>query len=120
DALREFFQHVRDEELGRWRWPKDPDYVVYPTEDGFLVVRESVGLSEFRNGLYVHDMEGEAARDYREAHPERKPWEDAMHGEAWVITYNGGEHAVLCDGAYFTWPAGSMQHISDPDITAAR
>ncbi len=33
-TLREFFQAERDEELGRWRWPDDPDFVVYAEDDG--------------------------------------------------------------------------------------
>src|SRR5690606_17981070 len=30
DALREFFRAEGDAELGRWRWPEHPEYVVYP------------------------------------------------------------------------------------------
>lgn len=57
-----------DRARGRWRWPKNAEYVVYPTEGGYRVVNEINGISEFRNGLYAHDMEGEAARDYRDSH----------------------------------------------------
>ena len=32
-ALREYFQAERDEELGRWRDPEEPDYVAYPRPD---------------------------------------------------------------------------------------
>lgn len=40
-ALREFFEHERDEALGRWRWPENPDCVVYP-------LKKSVTLDEDR------------------------------------------------------------------------
>lgn len=93
DALREFFQHERDEELGRWRWPDNPDYVVYQdTPSGVRVFREQrpVGSVLFRRGDVVLDMESEAARAYFEAHPERKPWEDANPGEIWEATIDDG------------------------------
>ena len=34
-----------------------------------------------------HRAERRAAAAYFQAHPERKPWEDAKTGEAWEITY---------------------------------
>lgn len=99
EALREFFQHERDEELGRWRWPENPDYVVYPTTTRSLrVVRENgngeawwVDRGDDRAHEHCH-----AARAYFEAHPERKPWEDANPGEVWEIEYaNGSKEAAL-------------------------
>lgn len=92
-ALREFFQHERDEELGRWRWPENPQYVVYPRGDsGVHVLDEGSGIGSAR---FIHlngdpdnpTAEYQAAYAYFEAHPERKPWEDAKPGEAWEITY---------------------------------
>ena len=89
-SLREFFQHERDEELGRWRWPENPDYVVYPEDGGaHNVVRESTGLSLMasRDGIRSHkDPHADAARAYFEAHPERKPWEDATYKDVWTWT----------------------------------
>lgn len=78
-ALIEDLDAEKDKELGRWRWPKNPDYVVYPIEGGYSVFDERRGVAEFRNGLYVHDMEGEAARDYALAQPERKIPEEAAY-----------------------------------------
>lgn len=106
-ALREFFQHERDEELGRWRWPENPDYVVYPDlthdhevafGDGltYTVLRESDGVmkgyaraeDDHRGSVHrPHDNPfALAARAYFAAHPEPKPWHDAQPGEVWVLT----------------------------------
>lgn len=94
DVLREFFQHERDEELGRWRWPEHPDFLVYSrghagvrvtsesSGDHILAVREAAMKWKAREATYYG-----AARAYFDAHPERKPWEDAKPGEAWEITY---------------------------------
>lgn len=91
-ALREFFQHERDEELGRWRWPENPEYVVYGHPSGDATVfREQmpVGGILYRRGDDVVDMESQAARAYFETRPERKPWHDAKPGETWRLTVEG-------------------------------
>lgn len=94
-GLREFFQHERDQELGRWRWPENPDYVLYPIEGSESVrvldernARESL----IRRGVLQTDFGGKhwgAARAYFDAHPEAKPWHDAKPGEVWVLTTKG-------------------------------
>ncbi|MDR7189743.1 hypothetical protein J2Y46_002569 [Microbacterium sp. BE35] len=87
-ALAEYFRAKEDERLGRWRWPENPEYVVYPApRDGTkqadfdaFVVDEALGAS----GEYVRaDDDGNsivlaspltlAARAYFAAHPVRKP-----------------------------------------------
>lgn len=101
DALREFFQHEKDEQLGRWRWPANPDYVVYPVGDGVVDVLRETSVSEVtlgpgrQAGITRDDAAGwdrdhsknfyRAAREYFEAHPEPKPWHDAKPGEVWVL-----------------------------------
>lgn len=97
-ALREYFEHERDEQLGRWRWPENPDYVVYPRGDGAVAVlyeRHAEGGILYRRGDPVHDMEGEAARAYFDAHPEPKPWHDAKPGEVWALSVEGEEIACI-------------------------
>ena len=97
-ALREFFAHERDVELGRWRWPENPDYVVYPPRPGVYgrgrgvqVLNEKVGRfadcwetpgvnSPADAGAYA------ASRAYFAAHPEPKPWHGAKPGEVWVVS----------------------------------
>lgn len=101
-ALEEYFQAKHDEELGRWRWPVELDYVVYPFPDGTgcTVLSERTGVSK----TYVSRsaIEGStsylapAAAAYFEAHPERKPWHDAKPGEVWVIrTSNVGDERAV-------------------------
>ncbi len=86
-TLREFFQSERDRELGRWRWPEHPDYVVYPNEDGGGdVLDERSCIGGYKNGLFGHDLASEAVKAYRDVHPVRKPWHDAKPGEVWVIS----------------------------------
>ncbi|WP_157541028.1 hypothetical protein [Microbacterium sp. XT11] len=86
----EYFQAKRDEELGRWRSRVHPNYVVYLIGYDALVVGEHVGLSERFARDVVDDAENrvpaQVAFEYFEAHPERKPWEDAKEGEVWIIT----------------------------------
>lgn len=103
-ALREFFQHERDEELGRWRWPKNPNVVVYL--DGEASRRSVTIVFEETGGVVIgmqekflatapdefHESRA-AARAYFEAHPERKPWEDAKPGDVWLLTIDGIESA---------------------------
>lgn len=127
-ALREFFQHERDEELGRWRWPENPDFVVYPrgvagirvssesSGDHILAVREAA-----MNWALGEPTFFGAARAYFEAHPERKPWHDAKPGEVWAFVSFGEELAatVTSDGR-FRFGDDSHLKVSDPVITSAR
>lgn len=119
-ALREFFQHERDEELGRWRWLENPDYVVYPlpSPDGRVhiveVFSERFGQSVqyprdyFRSTICSRNSSPEAlaASDYFAAHPEPKPWHDAKPGESWVLRFESGEElsqTVNFEGDFYPW-----------------
>ena len=136
EALREFFQHEKDEQLGRWRWPENPDYVVYPDGTSRRVVNESNGASL---SVSVHDrkvMETYldsyvgAARAYDEAHPEPKPWHDAKPGEMWVLTYGGEEVPAVVsssESGHFLFTAATNDGggteelaVTSPSVTAAR
>lgn len=97
-AIREFFQAEEDERLGRWRWPEDPDFLVYPVgEKGLVsVLREG---SRTGSGPYIQKSVSRdqaeryvlsagrsffrAAKAYFNAQP--KPWHDAKEGEIWVL-----------------------------------
>lgn len=117
EALREFFLHERNTELGRWRWAENPDYVVYPypidpprgNVRGVTVVSERIPrvytVWEDRIGLPLHGTsvdEGarsaaySAARAYFEAHPAPKPWESAKPGELWALTVDTETVDALC------------------------
>lgn len=146
-ALREFFQHERDEELGRWRWPENPDYVVYLRNDGqACVFNEATGVTVYRfRGEHEHLEElrrqsGEevmphthAARAYFEAHPERKPWHAPDAGDHWALhiahgmALSGDEHLYKYTrwGSQGRWgfvpiDGGSVLDPTDPTITAGR
>lgn len=102
-ALRELFQHQRDEELGRWRWPERPDYLVYPVGEGVVDVIRERSISDVtpgpgrqqgvtRDSAYNWDKAYSktfynAARAYFDAHPISKPWHDAKPGEVWVFDW---------------------------------
>lgn len=130
-AWREFFQHERDEELGRWRWPENPDVVVYldghPSRRSVTIFFEKTGgivIGMAEKFLATTPDEGhesrKAARAYFEAHPERKPWEDAQTGEVWVLTLDGDESAwSVSNKDVFENPDSTLKPTS-PMITAGR
>ena len=98
EALRAFFQAERDEQLGRWRDPQNPDMVVYPHDDVTITVLDEVDGKRFwwTRGDELDDHQErfpgfDTARAYFAAHPkpEPKPWEDAKEGDCWVLTIGG-------------------------------
>lgn len=131
DALREFFRAEDDDRLGRWRWPENPDYVVYPAtvKTRVRVLRETgmgelewVDKGDSRSYEFCH-----AARAYFDAHPEPKPWRNAKPGEVWVLTVAGGRE--LAARASITNEALSFEDVahitnrldaSDTSIKAGR
>lgn len=136
-ALREFFQHERDQELGRWRWPENPDYVVYLDrtrrfvhQPAVLVVNERDGgqayvsrdgeLSAFGVGARDGSLE-HAANAFFAAHPESKPWADAKDGEVWLLMFPNSTQAWFVNGGYFQ-NVRTLTNINktDPGITAGR
>ncbi|MCJ1709284.1 hypothetical protein [Microbacterium sp. VKM Ac-2923] len=92
-ALSELFRAETDKNLGRWRWPTDPDYVVYAFGlRDVKVLRESTGASRSftTDELTVPSAMRDAARAYFDAHPEKnldapKPWHKATLGDVWVM-----------------------------------
>lgn len=135
NALREFFQHERDTQLGRWRWPENPDYVVYPVgghSDSVRVVLETNGahFNFFRPAMpYRSDDSGfafNAAHAYFDAHPERKPWENAKEDEIWALkidTYGGEILGRVAAGRFVMvdpdQPPGLLD-VTAPAIKSAR
>ncbi len=104
-ALREFFRAEEDARIGRWRWAKRPEYVVYPSAlyatpsdvDLVQVVNESNGQSHRARRDDQERLFGffsEAGAAYFDAHPEPKPWHEAQVGDVWVLTVDGEERAV--------------------------
>lgn len=99
----EFFQAKRDEELGRWRWPINPDVVAKELNGALVRIwnERNGNYSDYRKADRERFSFGDrgfdgAAAAYFEAHPERKPWEDAKPGEVWVFTYYEDIDVVAC------------------------
>ena len=116
-ALREYFQAEEDKKLGRWRWPENPDYVVYPAGNPNVAVvrRESQWeqtMFSFESATGESDKH-RAARAYFEAHSEPKPWEEAKNGELWMLTLDGEEVGSLVDYGEFYVPGESITIGSD-------
>lgn len=81
-ALREFFQHERDQELGRWRDPENLHRVAYATSPHTVfILDESTGqgaeysrqTAKDSSGSYGDRLKRQSARAYFAAHPESKP-----------------------------------------------
>lgn len=128
-AVRKFFQHERDEYLGRWRDPLKPSFVVYPeSSEGKRVVRvmhEKTGHSVYveEGGRLTKSTRVIAAR-YFAAHPEPKPWHDAGTGEAWILTVDGQDGAWLSGittaGTRFVSESAENIPTDHPSITDGR
>lgn len=129
-AMRAFFQAEEDERLGRWRWPEEPDYVVYPAANGCLVLLELTGDTFFlhRDFLEGEDEPTRAARAYFAAHPDPDPWHDAKPGEVWLLTIDGEElaatamedpHGTFGGLSFLTAPRGAFGREATA-ITAGR
>lgn len=125
-AVGEFYQHLRDQELGRWRWPENTDYVVYPDGTSRSVVRESTGqmmqVSQHQRKVmttYLDSYVG-AARAYDAAHQLPKPWHDAEPGEVWVLEWSssgltlGQPALVRNDGKFALRDSSSINEGVEP------
>ena len=107
-ALRVFFQAERDEELGRWRDPENPDWITYPSgnEDAVRVFNEREGGTsqywtrrnvESRDPAYTwYSASYYAADRYFAAHPKPKPWDAAQPDEVWVLTDGDRSEVFRC------------------------
>ena len=112
EALREFFRHEEDERLSRWRSNVDTDIVGYAVDDASirLVDEATHGNTSM---FYRTDTDGlgplsKAAREYFDAHPEPKPWDDGRFGEVWILTDEAGVQMP----ATFQAPGSWMFHGS--------
>ncbi len=89
-ALREFFQHERDIELGRWRSKRHPNYVVLVDgrNDVCVLDERSAEVELVSRAGQSATEHAEVAREFFAAHPEPKPWHNAKDGEVWVLDFN--------------------------------
>ena len=131
-ALREFFQHERDEERGLWRSPTDPSWTAVRRNTTIYFQNED----HERSFHFVPKLEGSIrawsadlqalAYEYIEAHPERKPWEDAKAGDVWVIEVECVEsfavHVVaeFFGAVSFQTPTGNKVNMTNSTFTGFR
>ena len=133
DGLRGGFQTERDEQLGRWRDPENPDMVCYPVEcdpNAVWVVYEGDGrrYHATRTGweLTRPHYASEAAGRYFATHPKPKPWDAAQPDEIWVLTINNDREEVFRCGENGLYslktgnPLGSLLSCSHNKITSGR
>lgn len=102
EAMREFFLHERDQELGRWRDPVAADYYVVNTDEGQTVVvnERTSRWNPITRGLVENypDMipAHEVGARYFAAHPLPKPaWHDAQAGEVWLMQTEETEYVMV-------------------------
>ena len=133
EALREFFQAERDEQLGRWRDPENPDWITYQAdkEDAVYVFNErkggasqywTRGIAESHDPAYTgYSASYYIAGRYFQAHPEPKPWEEAKAGEVWILTRYGAEEPFfVTDGEFTSTDLAVATDLDDPRITDGR
>ena len=99
EALRAFFQAERDEQLGRWRDPENPNIVVYPClnqDDGYGRVVWVLDEAEMVSGTVLDDRHSHSsASRYFAAHPQPEPrppfaaYVDKNGSAVWVTDENG-------------------------------
>ena len=99
ETLRAFFQAERDDALGRWRDPENPNVVVYPClnqDDGYGRVVWVLDEAEMVSGTVLDDRHSHSsASRYFAAHPEPKPrppfaaYVDKNGSAVWVTDENG-------------------------------
>ena len=130
ETLRAFFQAERDEQLGRWRDPENPDWVVYRTPEDDNESGRSILLLNETTGDIRYEWErvaysGPALR-YFATHPEPKPWDAAQPDEVWALTINNDTEEVFRCGERGLYslktgnPIGSLLSCSHNKITAGR
>lgn len=125
DALREFFRHERDEELGRWRDTVNPSYFVIKNDyDRVVVVNERSSRWTEVTPKIVADypdviVEHQVGARYFAAHPVQQPWHNAGRDDVWKFTTKDGRRAALAWRSLDDWdvitPRGaSITGAADP------
>ena len=134
EALREYFQAKRDEELGRWRDPEYPDYVVYKSHifgEGTVPVTPDNTYKE----SYIYSFEeatrkannnipARVALNYLAAHPKPAPksWHNVDKYEVWELKIDHDSDYLIGvstgEGIFFN-PA-MQEYIDQSEVIDAR
>lgn len=131
EALEEYFLAKRDKELGRWRWPENPNWLVYWNEEDsneVIVFDESdpaeggVRITRGEDRDWPHFQP--AAQAYFAAHPEPRPWLDAKPGEVWIFEWTLGskQPALILNNGKFVLRdndySGKEYSLEEPAVKA--
>ncbi|QIG57995.1 hypothetical protein SEA_PAULODIABOLI_311 [Microbacterium phage PauloDiaboli] len=113
-------QDQRDIDLGRFRSQKAPHYVVYPDRDAKKAENWGTLLDE-RNGdsVYINrkavmadPVMEDVRKEYFATIPVRGPWEDANHGDVWLLTRSESKEAYTMDRREpEIYPAGVWRNL---------
>jgi hypothetical protein len=130
-ALREYFAAEADNRSGRWRWPENPDLVVYPSDNPryVRVLHEPTGqMMSYERDEYPDHTTGfsGAGNAYFAAHSKSKAWHEAKPGEVWTILDASAERIVFAHedatvgGLAFVTSKGLYIPLDAPKIVSAR
>lgn len=129
-SLEEYFQFTRDAAFGRWRWPANDAFLVYPNrgpEGSVLVIDETTGDRSWVGRAETFGSSSDpllqAARAYYASTADpSKPWRNAKPGEIWAVTIRGREIAGKVDGdmEIRDEDEGDWLHLASIEITAGR
>ena len=125
EALREFFQAERDEELDNWRDPVLRNYVVSTLRRDTSVVAVHNEETYDRWFFTEAQTQGECAPELREAQRvaykyflsrrESQPWREAKPGDIWVITLEDGQ-----SGPYRFGSSERFSHVTTGEVLDLR
>lgn len=90
EARKEFYQHLRDQELGRWRDPENHSFHGPTDEASARAVFASIDPEELANVLHAWDVEGGPCEGPFEdlTDTQKETWRSAAHA---VINHLLGE-----------------------------
>lgn len=106
DALGEYWQAVKDAALNRWRYPEDPNYLVYKSETGalnaILILNEATGRTDFYLSPTHAKGDGPAAAArayYAQLKPDPLVLQIEKVGGGWatIVQYTPGDESQVED-----------------------
>lgn len=122
-ALAELFQHLRDEERGRWRSKGASKFTVIERSANQLWMvndYEPWAPTCFnRETCWGNDdVRKKVAEEFFASIDPPKPWKEAEQGEFWEITCQGVPYRAIVGARGFILETGLHLEVDDPRITA--
>lgn len=121
----------KDKELNRWRYPGDPNYLVYDIGfNKFRVMNELSGnCKEFEictDGTIRPELFNGYSKAFKAYQTEHPAWHNAIPGEVWAVTWNGAttncivvRNGISKSGLVFDDGARETPGTRAPSITKA-